>query len=111
MDTDFIIKLLTAIVAAVGALLGILHFSTTRRSVGYQNLKTEMELLSQGIAAHETEPDYKQFLIDVRREKISALVFGIPIPNADLERVCAYYRKAEGKVTTGEIAKAWRFRD
>ncbi len=111
MDTDFIIKLVTAIVAAVGSLLGILHFSTTRRSVGYQNIKTEMELLSQGIAAHEAEPDYKQFLIDVRREKISALVFGIPIPNADLERVCAYYRKAEGKVTTGEIAKAWPYRD
>ena len=111
MDTDFIIKLVTAIVAAVGALLGLLHFSTTRRSVGYQNLKTEIELLSQSIACHEAEPDYKRFLIDVRKEKISSLVFGIPIPNADLERVYAYYKQAEGKVTTGDIAKAWRFRD
>jgi hypothetical protein len=111
MDTDFIIKLVTAIVAAVGALLGLLHFSTTRRSVGYQNLKTQMELLSQSIAAHEAEPDYKKFLIDVREEKISFLVFGIPITNADLERVIAYYRNAEGKVTTGDIAKAWRYRD
>src|ERR1035437_7736176 len=111
MDTDFIIKLVTAIVAAVGALLGILHFTTTRRSVRFQNLKTEIELLSEGITAHEAEPDYKKFLIDVRREKISSLFFGIPIPNADLERVCEYYRKAEGKVTTGDIATAWRFRD
>jgi hypothetical protein len=111
MDTDFIIKLVTAIVAAVGALLGILHFTTTRRSVGYQNLKTEIELLTQSIAFHEAEPDYKKFLIDVRKEKISSLVFGIIIPNADLERVYAYYKKAEGKVTTGDIARAWFFRD
>ena len=111
MDTDFIVKLVTATVAAVGALLGVLHFSTTRRSVGYQNSKTEMELLSQSIAAHEAEPDFKKFLIDVRKEKISPLVFGVPIPNADLERVIAYYRKAAGKVTAGDIAKAWRYRD
>jgi uncharacterized membrane protein len=111
MDTDFIIKLVTAIVAAVGALLGLLSFSTTRRSVGYQNLKTEIELLTQSIAFHEAESDYKKFLIDVRKEKISSLVFGITIPNADLERIYAYYKKAEGNVTTGDIAKAWLFRD
>jgi hypothetical protein len=70
-----------------------------------------MELLSQGIAAHEGEAEYKEFLTDVRKERISFLVFGIPIPNADLERAIAYYRKAEGKVTTGNIAKAWQYRD
>ena len=111
MDTDFIVKLVTATVAAVGALLGVLHFSTTRRSVGYQNSKTEMELLSQSIAAHEAEPDFKKFLIDVLKEKISPLVFGVPIPNADLERVIAYYRKAASKVTAGDVAKPWRYRD
>ena len=111
MDTEFTIKLVTATVASVGALLGSLHYLTTRRSVGYQNSKTEMELLSQSIAAHEAEPDFKKFLIDVRKEKISFLVFGIPIPNADVERVITYYRKAEGKVTTGDISKAWQHRD
>jgi len=111
MDTEFTIKLVTATVASVGALLGSLHYLTTRQSVRYQNSKTEMELLSQSIAAHEAEPDLKKFLLDVRKEKISFLVFGIPIPNADIERVIAYYRKAEGKVTTGDIAKAWQYRD
>jgi hypothetical protein len=56
-----------------------------------------MELLSQNIAAHETEPDYKKFLIDVRKERITFLVFGFPIPNADLDRVVTYYRNAEGR--------------
>ena len=107
MDTEFIIKLVTV----AGAMLGLLHFSTTRRSVGYQNSKIQMELLSQSIAAHETEPDFKRFLIDVRKEKISFLVFGVPIPNADIERVITYYVKAEGKVTTGDIAAAWQYRD
>jgi hypothetical protein len=111
MDTEFIIKVVTATVTSVGALLGFLHFSTTRRSVGYQNLKTELELLSQSIAAHEAEPDYKKFLIDVRKEKISFLVFSIPIANAELEGIITYYQKAEGKVTSGDIAKAWRYRD
>ena len=45
-----------------------------------------MELLSQGIAAYEAEPEYKKFLTDVRKERISFLVFGIPIPNADLRK-------------------------
>jgi hypothetical protein len=111
MDTEFIIKLVTAIVASVGALLGFLHYLTTRQSVRYQNSKTEMELLSQSIAAHEAEPELKKFLIDVRKERISFLVFGILIPNADIERVITYYRRAEGKVTTGDIAKAWQYRD
>ena len=62
-----------------------------------------MELLSQSIAAHEAEPDYKKFLIDVRKEKISFLVFGVPIPNADLERVITYCRKA----ATGVGVVAW----
>ena len=111
MDTELIVKVVTATVAGFGAALGLLHFLTTKRSFRYQNSKTEIELLSQSIAAHEAEPDYKKFLIDVRKEKISFLVFGILIPNADLERVITYYRNAEGKVTTGDIAKAWQYRD
>ena len=111
MNTEFIIKLVTATVAACGAVLGLLHFLTTRRSVGYQNSKIEMELLCQSIAASEAEPEHKRFLIAVRKEKISFLVFGVPVPNADLERVIAYYGRAGGKVTTGEIAKAWPYRD
>lgn len=111
VDTEFIVKVVTATVAGFGAVLGLLHFLTTKRSLRYQNSKTEMELLSQCIATHEAEPHYKKFLIDVRKEKISFLVFGIPVPNADLERVIEYYRKAEGEVTTGDIAKAWQYRD
>ncbi|HXI83096.1 MAG TPA: hypothetical protein VNL17_03285 [Verrucomicrobiae bacterium] len=110
MDTDLIIKVATAIVVVFGAVLGLFQFLTTKRSHVYQNSKVEMELLSQSIAAHEAESDYKTFLVDVRKEKITFLVFGIPIPNADLERVIAYYRKAEGRVTTGDIAKAWQYR-
>jgi hypothetical protein len=111
VDTELIVKVITATVAGFGALLGLLQFLTTKRSHWYQNSKTEMELLSQSIAAYEAEPGYKKFLIDVRKEKISYLVFDIAIPNADLERVIAYYGKAEGKVTTGDIAKAWQYRD
>jgi hypothetical protein len=70
-----------------------------------------MEILSQAIATYEGEPEYKKFLVDVHKEKISFLVFGVPIPSADLERVITYYRKASGKVTTGDIAKAWQYRD
>lgn len=111
MDTEFIVKVVTATIAGFGAVLGLFHFLTTKRSLGYQNTKTEIELLSQSIAAHETEPDHKKFLMQVRKEKISFLVFGVPISNAELQRAIAYYRKAEGKVTTGEIAKAWPYRD
>jgi hypothetical protein len=111
MDTEFTIKLVTATVASVGALLGSLQYLTTRQSARYQNSKTEMELLSQSIAAQEAETDLKKFLIDVRKERISFLVFGIPIPNADIQRVITYYRRAEGKVPTGDIAKAWQYRD
>jgi hypothetical protein len=111
VDTELLVKAVTATVAGFGAVLALLHFLTTRSSHRYQNSKTEMELLSQGIAAYEAEPEYKKFLTDVRKERISFLVFGIPIPNADLERAMTYYRKAEGKVTTGDIAKAWQYRD
>ena len=111
MDTELIVKVVTATVAGLGTGLALLHFLTTKRSHRYQNSKTELELLSHGIAAYEAEPDFIKLLIDVRKEKISLLVFGIPIANADLERVIRYYRKAEGKVTTGDIAKAWRYRD
>lgn len=111
MDTELIVKAVTATVAGFGAVLALLHLLTTRSSHKYQNSKTEMELLSQSIAAYEAEPEYKKFLTDVRKERISFLVFGIPIPNAELERVMTYYRKAEGKVTTGDIAKAWQYRD
>jgi len=111
MDSENAIKLVTAGVAIVGAFLGFLHFLTTRRSAGYQNSKIEMELLSECIAANEGEPAYKQFLLDVRKERISFLVFGIVIPNADVERVVAYYKKADGKVTTREISRAWQYRD
>jgi hypothetical protein len=92
VDVELIIKVVTATVAGFGAALGLVHLLTTKRSLGYQNSKIEMELLSQHLAAHEAEPDYKKFLNDVRKEKISFLVFGIPIPNADLERVMTYYR-------------------
>ena len=92
-------------------MLGLLHFLTTNRSLRFQNSKTEVEIISQSIAAYEAEPEYKKFLSDVRKEKISSLVLGIPIPNADLERVITYYRKADGKVATGDIAKAWQYRD
>lgn len=111
MEGELLIKIVTAVVAIVGSLLGCLHYFATRRAAGYQNSKIEMELLSQSITAHDTEPDYKAFLVDVRKEKISSLVFGVPIPNADIPRVIAYYKEAAGKVTTGEIAKAWRYRD
>jgi hypothetical protein len=110
MDTDLIIKIATAAVVVFGAILGLFQFLTTKRSHVYQNSKTEMELLSQSIHAHEADSDYKTFLTDVRKEKISYLVFGVPIPNADLEQVIVYHRKAEGKVTTGDIAKAWPYR-
>jgi hypothetical protein len=111
MDTQLILKVITATIAGFGAVLGLLHFLTTNRSLRFQNSKTEMEILSQSIAAYEAEPEYKKFLSDVRKEKISSLVLGIPIPNADLERVITYYRKADGKVATGDIAKAWQYRD
>lgn len=111
METEFIIKIVTATVAGIGAVLGLFHFLTTKRSLGYQNTKTEIELLSQSIAAHEPESDLKKFLVQVRKERISFLVFGISISNAELERIIAYYRKTEGKVTAGEIAKAWQYRD
>jgi len=111
VDIELIVKVVTATVGGFGAVLALLHFLTTKRSHRYQNSKTEMELLSQGIATYEAEPEYKKFLIDVHKEKISFLVLGVPIPNADLERVITYYKKAEGKVTTGDIAKAWQYRD
>jgi hypothetical protein len=111
VDTELILKGVTATVAGFGAVLALFHFLTTRSSHKYQNSKTEMELLSQSIAAYEAEPEYKNFLTDVRKERISFLVFGIPIPNADLERVITYYRNEEGKVTTGDIANAWQYRD
>jgi hypothetical protein len=111
MDTQLILKVVTATVAGFGAVLGLFHFLTTKRSLRFQNSKTEMEILSQSIAAYEAEPEYKKFLSDVHKEKISSLVFGIPITNADLERVITYYRNADGKVATGDIAKAWQYRD
>ena len=111
MDIDLIIRVATAIVVVVGPVLGLFQLLNTRRSHRYQNSKIEMELLSQGIAAQEGDSTYKSFLLDVRKEKTSFLVFGIPIPNADLERAIAYYRKAEGRVTTGDIAKAWEYRN
>jgi hypothetical protein len=111
VDIEFILKLVTATVAVVGVLIGFLHFLTTRRSVGHQNLKTELELLSQSIAAYEAEPHYLKFLTDVRKEKISLLVFGISIPNAMLDHVIMYHKDAEGKVTAGDIALAWEYRN
>lgn len=111
MDIELIVKVVTATVGGFGAVLALLHFLTTKRSHRYQNSKTEIEVFSQSIATYDAEPGYKKFLIDVHKEKISFLVFGAPIPNADLERVITYYKKAEGKVTTGDIAKAWEYRD
>lgn len=111
MDIELIVKVITVIVTGFGTVLALLHFLTTTRSHGYQNSKTEMELLSQGIAAYEAEPGYTEFLTAVRKERISSLLFGISIPNVDLERVITYHRKAEGTVTTRDIAKAWQYRD
>jgi hypothetical protein len=111
VNIELILKLLAVVVALVAVLPGFLHFIAAKSSVGYQNLKTEMELLSQNIAACEAEPVYREFLIEVRKERISFLVFGIAIPNADVERAIAYYVKAGGKVMTREIARAWQYRD
>ena len=111
MDIELLVKVATAAVATVGAVLGYLHYFATKRSAGYQNSKIEMELLTQSIAAYEDNADLKAFLSDVRKERIFSLIFGISIPTADVERAIAYYRDAAGKVTTNEIAKAWRYRD
>jgi len=109
MDIELIAKIAAPTIAAFGAVLALFQFLTTKRSQSYQNYKTELELLGQCIDARDTDPHYKGFLTDIRKEKISFVAFGIPIPNADLERVIAYY--AKGNATTNDIAKAWRYRN
>jgi hypothetical protein len=109
MDVESITKIATASVAGVGALVGLFQFLTSRRSQNYQTYKTELELLSQSIVGAEGDPGFKQFLVNVRKEKLSFVAFGMPIPNSELERLITYYGK--GKATTQEIAKAWRYRN
>lgn len=109
MDIELIAKIAAPTIAGFGAVLGLFQLLTTRRSQNFQNYKTELELLGQCIDAHCTDPNYKSFLTDIRKEKMSFVAFGIPIPNADLDRVIMYY--AQGKATTSEIAKAWRYRN
>jgi uncharacterized membrane protein (DUF485 family) len=105
---ESITKSVTASVAGLGALVGLFQFLAARRSQSYQNYKTELELLGQSIANAEGDPDFKRFLVNIRKEKISFVAFGMPIPNSELQRVITYYGK--GKATTQEIAKAWRYR-
>lgn len=109
MDIESVTKIATASVAGIGALVGLFQFLTSRRSQSYQTYKTELELLDQSIVGAEGDPDFKQFLVNVRKEKLSFVAFGMPIPNSELERVITYYGK--GKATTQEIAKAWRYRN
>ena len=109
MDIEVATKAATAIIAGLGALVGFFQLLTTRRSQSYQNYKTELELLRQPTDSTNADPDFERFLVNVRKEKISFVAFGMPIPNAELERVMAYYGK--GKATTREIAKAWRYRN
>ena len=109
MDVESITKIATASVAGVGALVGLFQFLTSRRSQNYQTYKTELELLGQSIVGAEGDPGFKQFLVNVRKEKLSFVAFGMPIPNSELDRVITYYGK--GKATTQEIAKAWRYRN
>ena len=61
------------------------------------------------MAGEEAEPNFKRFLHNVRKEKISFVAFGMPIPNAELERVIKYYER--GHATTHDIAKAWPYRN
>ena len=109
MDVESITKIATASVAGVGGLVGLFQFLTSRRSQNYQTYKTELELLGQSIVGAEGDPGFKQFLVNVRKEKLSFVAFGMPIPNSELERVMTYYGK--GKATTQEIAKAWPYRN
>lgn len=109
MDIEVVTKVATAIIAGLGALAGFFHFLTTRRSQSYQNYKTELELLRQPTDSPNADPEFERFLVNVRKEKISFVAFGMPIPNAELDRVIAYYGK--GKATTREIAKAWGYRN
>lgn len=109
MDIEAVAKVATAIIAGLGALAGFFQLLTTRRSQSYQNYKTELELLRQPTDPPNADPDFERFLVNVRKEKISFIAFGMPIPNAELDRVIAYYGK--GKATTREITKAWRYRN
>jgi len=109
MDIEVVTKVAAAILAVLGALGGFFHLLTTRRSQNYQNYKTELELLRQPTDSPNADPDFERFLANVRKEKISFVAFGMPIPNEELDRVIAYYGK--GKATTREIAKAWGYRN
>jgi len=109
MDIESITKIATSSVAGIGALVGLFQFLTSRRSQSYQTYKTELELLSESIVGAEGDPDFKQFLVNVRKEKLSFVAFGMPIPNSDLDRVISYY--GAGIATTHDIAKAWRHRN
>jgi hypothetical protein len=109
MDLEAVTKIATASIAGLGALAGFFQLLTTRRSQSYQNYKTELELLRQPTDSPNADPDFERFLVNVRKEKISFVAFGMPIPNAELDRVIAYYGK--GKATTRDITKAWPYRN
>jgi hypothetical protein len=81
-----VVTRVAAVIAGLGALVGFFHLLTTRRCQSYHNYKTELELLRQPTDSPNLDPDFERFLVNVRKEKISFVASGMPIPNAELDR-------------------------
>ena len=88
--------------------LAFLAWRTTRNSAHHQNDKVVLDALQSAIESAVDDAEYRKFLVDLRKEKLASLAFGIPVRPGDLGRLMKYYD--QGFASTRDIHLAWDHR-